>query len=133
MIVKLRAQQRPQLGERVGSGALQRTQIAAGERGLERDERRAARGRIAAAVGLDDAGFGDDEVAPGREPRRALGPPAPLPEVLDARAQPDEALEALVADLVLVRSQGCGPPQTSSRKTISVASERRGPSLRMRV
>ena len=63
-----------------------------------------------------------DQVAPGREVGRPLGPAAALEQLLDARARAHEAPEALVEDLVLVRSQGCGPPQTSSRKTISVAS-----------
>ena len=87
-------------------------------------------------VPAQDAVVGDvapHQVAAGREVGRALGPAGALEELLDARARAHEAPEALVEDLVLVRSQGCGPPQTSSRKTISVASERRGPSLRMRV
>ena len=42
MIVKLRAQQRPQLGERARGDPLQRLEVAAGERRLQRRERRAA-------------------------------------------------------------------------------------------
>ena len=54
MIVKLGAQQRAQLGERVGSGALQRTQITAGERGLEGNERRGNALAVTARVPLSE-------------------------------------------------------------------------------
>ena len=77
MIVKLRAQQRPQLGQRAGGDPLQRRQV--GARAPPRARRASRRSTVAVVlvVGLDDAGVGEHEVAP-------LGAHRPVRRGLDA-------------------------------------------------
>ncbi len=109
MIVKLRAQQRPQRGERAGGDPLQRRQVGRPSAASSAASVAPLTVAVVLVVGLDDAGVGEDEVAPlgaHRPVRRRLGAEVGQQADLAQQHELERAQRRLRRGLVAVAERG---------------------------